>query len=107
MSLRPFAIRFHCGVEEVIEERDVGSWRLAHEHDMNPFTKKEAYVLALDDGSNVPDIDAIIAKADFYSMSAARRGRMWRDYGACWMGGKVKPGRWIKGEIALSWKISS
>lgn len=50
--------------------RQPGGWRLAPAYDMNPSTKKDAHVLALDDSSAEPDLDTVLATAEFYRVSA-------------------------------------
>lgn len=36
---------------------------------MNPSLKKDEHVLALDDSSTVPDLDTVVATAEFYRVS--------------------------------------
>jgi len=48
-----------------------GGWRPAPAYDMNPSTKKEEHILALDDGSSIPDLDTVMRTAEFYRVSAA------------------------------------
>jgi serine/threonine-protein kinase HipA len=50
--------------------RHPGGWRLAPAYDMNPSIKKDEHVLALDDHSTVPDLDTVVATAEFYRVSA-------------------------------------
>ncbi len=50
--------------------RHQGGWRLAPAYDMNPSIKKDEHVLALDDTSTVPDMDTVMATAEFYRVSA-------------------------------------
>lgn len=49
--------------------RQPGGWRLAPAYDMNPSTKKDAHVLALDDSSTDPDLDTVMATAELYRVS--------------------------------------
>jgi serine/threonine-protein kinase HipA len=49
--------------------RHPGGWRLAPAYDMNPSVKKDEHVLALDDSSTVPDLDTVVATAEFYRVS--------------------------------------
>lgn len=49
--------------------RHAAGWRLAPAYDMNPSTKKDTHVLALDDSSPVPDLDAVMATAAFYRVT--------------------------------------
>jgi len=51
--------------------RDVGGWSLAPAYDMNPSTKKDSHVLALDDSSVEPDINTVLATAEYYRVSDA------------------------------------
>lgn len=48
-----------------------GGWRLAPAYDMNPSTKKDEHVLALDDSSTEPDFDTVLATAELYRLSQA------------------------------------
>ncbi|MDP2417624.1 MAG: HipA domain-containing protein [Hydrogenophaga sp.] len=50
--------------------RQPGGWRLAPAYDMNPSTKKDAHVLTLDDRSADPDLDTVMATAEFYRVHA-------------------------------------
>lgn len=50
--------------------RQPGGWRLAPAYDMNPSTKKDAHMLALDDHSTEPDLDTVMSTAAFYRVSA-------------------------------------
>ncbi len=50
--------------------RQPGGWRLAPAYDMNPSTKKDTHVLALDDHSTEPDLDTVMSTAEFYRVSA-------------------------------------
>ena len=49
--------------------REAGGWRLAPAYDLNPSTKKDAHVLALDDASAEPDLDTVLHTADFYKVT--------------------------------------
>lgn len=49
--------------------RETGGWRLAPAYDLNPSTKKDAHVLALDDASAEPDLDTVLHTADFYKVT--------------------------------------
>ncbi len=46
-----------------------GGWRLAPAYDMNPSTKKDEHVLALDDSSTEPDFETVLATAELYRLS--------------------------------------
>ena len=48
-----------------------GGWRLAPAYDMNPSTKKDEHVLALDDSSTEPDFETVLATAELYRLSKA------------------------------------
>ena len=48
-----------------------GGWRLAPAYDMNPSTKKDEHVLALDDSSTEPDFETVLATAELYRLSQA------------------------------------
>lgn len=52
--------------------RDPGGWRLAPAYDMNPSTKKDTHVLALDDASTEPDLDTVMSTAEFYQVTPAQ-----------------------------------
>ena len=43
-------------------------WRLAPAYDMNPTTKRDAHVLALDDADPHPDIGLVLSTAAFYRL---------------------------------------
>lgn len=49
--------------------RQPGGWRLAPAYDMNPSTKKDEHVLALDDSSTEPDLATVMSTADFYRVA--------------------------------------
>lgn len=49
--------------------RHTDGWRLAPAYDMNPSIKKDAHVLALDDSSTEPDLETVMATAEFYRVS--------------------------------------
>ncbi len=49
--------------------REAGGWRLARAYDLNPSTKTDAHVLALDDTSSEPDLAAVLGTAEFYKVS--------------------------------------
>jgi len=49
-----------------------GGWRLAPAYDMNPSTKKDGHVLALDDSSTEPDLTTVMATAEFYRIRPAQ-----------------------------------
>ena len=46
-------------------------WRPAPAFDMNPSTKKEEHILAIDDADPSPDLDLVMSTADWYRVSAA------------------------------------
>ncbi|MGA2548897.1 MAG: HipA domain-containing protein [Burkholderiaceae bacterium] len=52
--------------------RDKVGWRLAPAYDMNPSTKKDAHVLALDDASTEPDLSTVMSTAEFYQLTPAQ-----------------------------------
>lgn len=49
--------------------REATGWRLAPAYDMNPSTKKDGHVLALDDASTEPDLDTVVATAELYRVT--------------------------------------
>ena len=49
--------------------READGWRLAPAYDMNPSTKKDTHVLAIDDASTEPDLDTVMSTAEFYRVS--------------------------------------
>jgi serine/threonine-protein kinase HipA len=55
--------------------RTLEGWRLAPAFDMNPSTKKDAHVLALDDSDTSPDLGTVLKTAEFYrlGLSDARK----------------------------------
>lgn len=46
--------------------RYLNGWRPAPAYDMNPSTKKEEHILAIDDSSRRPDLDTVMQTAEFY-----------------------------------------
>lgn len=49
--------------------RESAGWRLAPAFDMNPSTKKDVHVLALDDMSTEPNLDTVVSTAEFYRVT--------------------------------------
>lgn len=49
--------------------REATGWRLAPAYDMNPSTKKDCHVLALDDASTEPDLDTVMTTAELYRVT--------------------------------------
>lgn len=49
--------------------RHAAGWRLAPAFDMNPSTKRDTHVLALDDSSPEPDMATVMATAVFYRVT--------------------------------------
>lgn len=47
-------------------------WRLAPAYDMNPSTKNDSHVLALDDVSTLPDLGTVMRTAEFYRLTNAQ-----------------------------------
>jgi serine/threonine-protein kinase HipA len=52
--------------------RQARGWRLSPAFDMNPSTKKDSHVLALDDSSTEPDLDTVLSTAEFYRVKPAQ-----------------------------------
>ena len=52
--------------------REPNGWRLAPAYDMNPSTKKDSHILAIDDASTEPDLDAVISTAALYRVTPAQ-----------------------------------
>ncbi|GAA0754090.1 type II toxin-antitoxin system HipA family toxin [Ideonella azotifigens] len=46
--------------------REATGWRLAPAYDLNPSTKKDVHVLALDDASTEPDLATVLSTASLY-----------------------------------------
>lgn len=49
--------------------REANGWRLAPAFDLNPSTKKDTHVLALDDAGTEPDLDVVLGTAEFYKVT--------------------------------------
>lgn len=49
--------------------REAAGWRLAPAYDLNPSTKKDVHVLALDEASTEPDLDTVMSTADLYRVT--------------------------------------
>jgi len=49
--------------------RQAQGWRLSPAYDLNPSTKKDGHVLALDDASAEPDLNTVLDTAEFYRVS--------------------------------------
>jgi serine/threonine-protein kinase HipA len=52
--------------------RTASGWHLAPAFDMNPSTRRDSHVLALDDVDPTPDLATVIRTAAFYRLSAER-----------------------------------
>jgi serine/threonine-protein kinase HipA len=52
--------------------RSPAGWRLAPAFDMNPSFKKDEHVLALDLNNRHPDMDIVLATADYYRLNSMR-----------------------------------
>lgn len=50
--------------------RQAQGWRLSPAYDLNPSTKKDGHVLALDDASTEPDLDTVMDTAALYRVSS-------------------------------------
>jgi len=49
--------------------READGWRLAPAYDLNPSTKKDAHVLALDDASTEPDLATVLSTVALYRVT--------------------------------------
>lgn len=58
--------------------REPEGWRLAPAYDMNPTTRRDTHVLALDDADPHPDIGAVLATAAFYRMTPDAANAEWQ-----------------------------
>jgi serine/threonine-protein kinase HipA len=52
-------------------------WRLAPAYDMNPSTRRDVHVLALDDADPHPDIGLVLSTASLYRMGAGEARAEW------------------------------
>ena len=52
--------------------RQPNGWRLAPAYDMNPSTKKDSHILAIDDASTEPDLDTVLSTAELYRVTPAQ-----------------------------------
>ena len=52
--------------------RQPNGWRLAPAYDMNPSTKKDCHILAIDDASTEPDLDTVLSTAELYRVTPAQ-----------------------------------
>lgn len=52
--------------------REPNGWRLAPAYDMNPSTKKDSHILAIDDASTEPDLDTVLSTAELYRVTPAQ-----------------------------------
>ena len=52
--------------------REPNGWRLAPAYDMNPSTKKDSHILAIDDASTEPDLDTVLSTATLYRVTPAQ-----------------------------------
>jgi serine/threonine-protein kinase HipA len=56
--------------------REATGWRLAPAFDLNPNPSRRHHALRLDEASDEPDLDAILATAEFYRVSRQKAQRM-------------------------------
>jgi serine/threonine-protein kinase HipA len=59
--------------------RTPGGWRLAPAYDLNPNPARRHHALRLDDASDLPDVDTVLATAAHYRLKPQAATRLWKE----------------------------